>query len=266
MDESQVFGNALRLPTTQERAAYLDSACVENPSLRAAVEALLKAHGDDSQFLECPAGFLARSPNPASLGNDSRTFCATGRDADPDHGERSGRRYRLVEQLGEGGMGIVYHAEQAHPVRRQVAIKLIKSGMDSRSVLARFEAEKQAIALMDHPNIAKVLDAGDADDGRPYFVMELVKVVPVTQYCDEHKLTPRQRLELFVPVCHAVQHAHHNGIIHRDIKPSNVLVCQYDGKPVAKVIDFGIAKATGQNPTEKTFHPVRGSSSVRWNT
>ena len=168
-------------------------------------------------------------------------------------------RYKLLEPIGEGGMGTVWMAEQTEPVRRLVAVKLIKPGMDSRQVLARFEAERQALALMDHPNIAKVLDAGATPDGRPFFVMELVKGVPITEYCDEHRLTPRQRLELFVPVCQAVQHAHQKGIIHRDLKPSNVLVAQYDGRPVPKVIDFGVAKATGQQLTEQTLHTGFGA-------
>src|SRR5207248_3057532 len=162
--------------------------------------------------------------------------------------------YRLMEQIGEGGMGLVFVAEQEEPVRRKVALKVIKPGMDSRQVIARFEAERQALALMDHPNIAKVLEAGTTDAGLPFFVMELVKGVPITRYCDEHHLTPRQRLELFVPVCQAVQHAHHKGIIHRDIKPKNVLVALYDDRPVPKVIDFGVAKATGQQLTEQTLH------------
>src|SRR5262249_33277700 len=161
--------------------------------------------------------------------------------------------YKLLQPIGEGGMGTVYLAEQTHPVRRTVALKLIKPGMDSRQVIARFEAERQALALMDHPNIARVLDGGTTGAGRPYFVMDLVKGVPITKYCDEHHLTPRQRLELFLPVCQAVQHAHQKGIIHRDIKPSNVLVAPYDGKPVPKVIDFGVAKAAGQQLTEKTL-------------
>src|ERR687890_2228358 len=144
-------------------------------------------------------------------------------------------------------------ARQTEPVKRFVAVKVVKAGTDSRAVLARFEAERQALALMDHPNIARVLDAGATPDGRPYFVMELVKGVSITRYCDEHRLTPRQRLELFVPVCHAVQHAHQKGVIHRDIKPSNVLVAPYDGRPVPKVIDFGVAKAAGQPLTEKTL-------------
>src|SRR6476659_7895217 len=149
-----------------------------------------------------------------------------------------------MEQIGEGGFGLVFLAEQTHPVRRKVALKVLKPGMDTRDVVARFEAERQALALMDHPNIAKVLDGGTTSSGRPYFVMDLVKGVPITRYCDEHHLTPRQRLELIVPVCSAVQHAHQKGIIHRDLKPSNVLVALYDGRPVPKVIDFGVAKAT----------------------
>src|SRR5438477_9222454 len=162
-------------------------------------------------------------------------------------------RYNLLESNGEGVMGSVWVAEQIQPVRRRVALKLIKPGMDSRSVLARFEAERQALALMDHPNIAKVLDAGTTDDGRPYFVMELVKGTPITQFCDARKLTTRARLELFVPVCQAIQHAHQKGIIHRDVKPSNVLVALHDEKPVPKVIDFGVAKATGGRLTEQTL-------------
>src|SRR5262249_62311709 len=142
---------------------------------------------------------------------------------------------------GEGGMGTVWLAEQQKPVRRKVALKVIKSGMDSRHVLARFEAERQALALMDHPNIARVLDGGATADGRPFFAMELVKGVPLTRYCDEMRLNPKERLELFVPVCQAIQHAHQKGVIHRDLKPSNVLVAPYDGRPVPKVIDFGVA-------------------------
>ena len=161
--------------------------------------------------------------------------------------------YKLLQEIGEGGMGVVYMAEQETPVRRRVALKIIKPGMDTSQVIARFEAERQALALMDHQHIAKVLDAGATDTGRPYFVMELVRGVPITEYCDRNQLTPKERLELFVPVCNAIQHAHQKGIIHRDIKPSNVLVTLYDGKPVAKVIDFGVAKATDQRLTERTM-------------
>src|SRR5262249_26812156 len=158
---------------------------------------------------------------------------------------------KLLQEIGEGGMGTVWMAEQQPPVRRLVALKVIKPGMDSAQVVARFEAERQALALMDHPNIAQVFDGGSTDGGRPYFVMELVKGGPTSRYCDEQRLTPRERLELFVPVCQAVQHAHQKGVIHRDLKPSNVLVAPYDGRPVPKVIDFGIAKATGQRLTER---------------
>ena len=167
--------------------------------------------------------------------------------------------YKLLEQIGEGGMGVVYMAEQEAPVRRRVALKIIKPGMDSRQVIARFEAERQALALMDHQNIARVFDAGATETGRPFFVMELVHGVPITDYCDQNRLTPCERLELFMPVCQAVQHAHQKGIIHRDIKPSNVLVTLYDGKPVPKVIDFGIAKAIEQRLTERTLFTQFGT-------
>ena len=170
--------------------------------------------------------------------------------------ERSGSvigRYTLLEQLGEGGMGVVYVAQQDRPVARQVALKIIKPGMDTKEVITRFEAERQALALMDHSNIARVFDAGQPTSGRPYFVMELVRGTPITEYCDQNHLTIDKRLELFVQVCHAVQHAHQKGIIHRDLKPSNVLIAQHDGRGVPKMIDFGLAKATGQQLTEKTL-------------
>ncbi len=167
--------------------------------------------------------------------------------------------YKLLQQIGEGGMGAVWMAEQEHPVRRKVALKIIKPGMDSRQIIARFEAEKQALALMDHLNIARVLDGGTTENGRPYFVMELIHGIPITKYCDENHLTLRERLELFVPVCHAIQHAHQKGIIHRDIKPSNVLMTLYDGKPVPKVIDFGVAKAVEQRLTEQTLFTQYGA-------
>src|SRR5436190_12507588 len=168
-------------------------------------------------------------------------------------GDRIGR-YKILQQIGEGGCGIVYLAEQEEPVRRRVALKVIKLGMDTKSVIGRFEVERQALALMDHPNIAKVLDAGATETGRPFFVMELVRGVRITDYCDEAKLSTRERLNLFIQVCHAVQHAHQKGIIHRDLKPSNILVTINDGVPVPKVIDFGIAKATtDQRLTDKTL-------------
>src|SRR5262249_2091512 len=161
--------------------------------------------------------------------------------------------YKLIEPIGEGGMGTVWMAQQTEPVKRVVAVKLIKAGMDSKQVIARFEAERQALALMDHPNIARVLDGGTTSAGRPYFVMDLVKGVPITEFCDHNHLTPRQRLDLFLLVCQAVQHAHQKGIIHRDLKPSNVLVTVHDTVPVVKVIDFGVAKALGQELTDKTL-------------
>src|SRR5262249_48500421 len=207
-------------------------------ALRAELEALLAVSGRAGGFLEGPAKDAERTVDlpPAAE--------APGRVVGP---------FKLVEPIGEGGMGSVWMAQQTEPVKRLVAVKLIKAGMDSRQVITRFEAERQALALMDHPNIARVLDGGTTNAGRPYFVMDLVKGVPITHYCDEHHLTPRQRLELFLPVCQAVQHAHHKGIIHRDLKPSNVLIARYDGKPVPKVIDFGVAKATGQQLTDKTL-------------
>src|SRR5947209_7690918 len=230
----------------------------EDQELHAKVALLLAAHRKADSFLEQPAAPIGRTvaESPASLSPS---------EPPPEAGstEQSGLllagRYKLLEQIGEGGMGTVWMAQQTEPVKRLVAVKLIKPGMDSKQVLARFESERQAVALMDHPNIAKVLDAGAAPDGRPYFVMELVKGVAITKYCDEHHLTPRQRLELLVPVCQAIQHAHHKGIIHRDIKPSNVLVALYDDRPVPKVIDFGVAKATGQQLTEQTLHTGFGA-------
>src|SRR5205807_4715167 len=167
--------------------------------------------------------------------------------------------YKLLEQIGEGGFGVVFMAEQTEPVRRKVALKVLKPGMDTRQVTARFEAERQALAIMEHPNIAKVFDGGATASGRPFFVMELVKGGPITRYCDEHSLTPKQRLELFLPVCRAVQHAHQKGVIHRDLKPSNVLVTTYDGRPTPKVIDFGVAKATGGTLSSDTLSTEFGA-------
>ena len=176
---------------------------------------------------------------------------------DEDAGRQFGP-YKTLRLLGKGGMGVVYLAEQQQPIRRLVALKVIKLGMDTREVIARFESERQALALMDHPNIARVFDAGASDDGRPYFVMEYVPGIPISEYCDQNRLNNRERMELFITVCHAVQHAHQKGIIHRDIKPSNVLVSVQDGRPVAKMIDFGVAKATNQNLTERTFFTEHG--------
>ena len=177
---------------------------------------------------------------------------------EPQPGTIFGCRYKLLQNIGEGGMGSVWVAEQKEPVKRKVAIKLVKAGMDSKQVLARFEAERQALAMMDHPNIAKVFDGGITEHGRPYFVMEYVKGVPFTEYCDKARLSLKERLNLFIPVCQAVQHAHHKGIVHRDLKPSNILICLYDGKPVPKVIDFGLAKAMHQQLTEQSIFTAHG--------
>src|SRR6266516_2400059 len=223
---------AARVRTGGQREAYVEAACEGDAELRASVDALLVAHDEAGAFLEPPKPTLAMPFMPPGT--------VIG-------------RYKILESIGEGGYGTVFMAEQTTPVQRKVALKIIKAGMDTRQVIARFEAERQALALMDHPNIAKVFDAGMTDAGRPYFVMELVKGVSIIKYCDEHHLPPRARLELFVQVCQAVQHAHTKGIIHRDLKPSNVLVALYDGKPVPKIIDFGIAKATGQTLTDKTL-------------
>jgi serine/threonine protein kinase len=237
-DVKSIFGRALEIADAADRAAFLDEACGENAALRADVDGLLHALDKAGGFLHRPA------PVDAGTGAYEPPTEAVGLWIGP---------YKLLQQIGEGGMGTVWMAEQEHPVRRRVALKVIKPGMDSSQVLARFEAERQALALMDHQNIAKVFDAGTAPQGRPYFVMELIKGVPITKFCDEHHLTPRERLELFVPVCQAVQHAHQKGVIHRDLKPSNVLVTLYDGKPVPKVIDFGVAKALHAKLTDRTL-------------
>jgi WD40 repeat protein/serine/threonine protein kinase len=258
VNESQIFGNALKLATPEERSAYLAEACAGDPRLRTDVEALLRAHANDPGYLEQPAGTLGGTvDSPPAAGLPAGSASGPGSSEQP--GTVVSGRYKLLEEIGEGGMGTVYMAEQTRPVKRLVALKQIKAGLDSRQVLARFEAERQALALMDHPNIAKVLDAGATDSGRPYCVMELVKGVPITQFCDKQRLTPRERLELFIPVCQAVQHAHQKGITHRDLKPSNVLVGLYDGVPIPKVIDFGVAKAAGPKLTEATLYTGFGA-------
>jgi serine/threonine protein kinase/tetratricopeptide (TPR) repeat protein len=243
MNEREIFTNALKHDAA-DRKAYLDRACRGDADLRKQVEALLAEQAQLGSFLESPPPALARTVDEPSFQHGP--------------GARIGP-YKLLEQIGEGGMGVVYMAAQTHPVERKVALKLIKPGLDTRQVLSRFDAERQALALMDHPNIAKVFDAGTTESGQPYFVMELVNGVPITEYCDTHRLPPRERLELFVPVCKAVQHAHQKGVIHRDLKPSNVMVVQYDGNPVPKVIDFGVAKATGPKLTEETLYTGFGT-------
>src|SRR5579875_750997 len=252
----ELFVAALDLPDSQARQAFLERECAGDAELRQRLEALLKAHENPASVLERP--LAAVGPVDAGAISSQAPVNEPVTTSYPAPAEDVGSiiagRYKLLEQIGEGGMGTVWVAEQTEPVRRKVALKLIKAGMDSKSVLSRFEAERQALAMMDHPNIAKVLDGGTTDSRRPYFVMELVKGVPITEYCDQNQVPIRQRLELFVSVCQAVQHAHQKGIIHRDLKPSNVLVMSHDGTPVVKVIDFGVAKAVGQQLTDKTIY------------
>ncbi len=264
MSDETLFHHALEKPVA-ERSAFLELACAGDIALRHRIEALLRSH-------ETPDSFLFRSDGNAEATKDSNSdqIEDDAGAARPEQdrmarnstiegpGSRIGP-YKLIQPIGEGGMGTVFMAEQTQPVRRTVALKLIKAGMDSRQVLARFGAERQALALMDHPNIAKVLDAGTINGGRPYFVMELVKGIPITRFCDDRRLSTRERLELAIPVCQAVQHAHQKGVIHRDIKPSNVLIALYDGKPVPKVIDFGVAKATGPKLTDQTLFTEFGA-------
>jgi serine/threonine protein kinase len=269
-----IFFGAMAKQTPADRIAYLDSACATDAGLRNRVERMLAAQAEAGSFLETPLQDLAVEDDASGLTERPGSFVGP---------------YKLLQQIGEGGMGVVFMAEQQRPVRRQVALKVIKPGMDTRQVIARFEAERQALAMMDHPNIARVLDAGTTTEqekvgdremgrggepdlkvslrvspspplplspsssGRPYFVMELVKGVPIIDYCDQEQLPLCERLELLITVCHAVQHAHQKGIIHRDLKPSNVLVAEYDGRPVPKIIDFGVAKAVGQQLTEQTM-------------
>jgi serine/threonine protein kinase/WD40 repeat protein len=235
-DEQSIFLRAIEIATMEERAAFLGSACGDNRCLRQQVEALLRVHEGTFELLDAPERVLSMIERPLTSENPGATIGP----------------YKLLQEVGEGGMGTVWMAEQTHAVCGKVALKIIKPGMDSPQAIARFATEWRALAIMDHPNIARVLDAGTTESGRPYFVMELVKGVPITQYCDDYKLTTRDRLELFLSVCHAVQHAHQKGIIHRDLKPSNVLVTLYDDEPVPKVIDFGVSKATGPKLTEWT--------------
>src|SRR6266536_2185231 len=238
--EEAIFDAVLAL-AAEQRAAYLNQACGEDTQLRRRVELLLRSHDHAGEFLD-----------PALRAGTNRTLVVNPTAPSEKPGDIIGH-YKIREKLGEGGCGVVYVAEQTEPVRRRVALKVIKLGMDTKAVVARFEAERQALAMMAHPNIAKVLDAGATSTGRPYFVMELVRGIKITEYCDQNQLNTRQRLGLFVQVCHAVQHAHQKGVIHRDIKPSNILVTLHDGVPVPKVIDFGIAKATEQRLTDKTL-------------
>jgi eukaryotic-like serine/threonine-protein kinase len=250
----ELFLHAVGKLPTEQWDGYVGQACGGDAALEQQVGHLLQVHREAGSFLDRPA---------AAVGATGAFTPAPGEEAAAvPLRERPGTvigPYKLLQQIGEGGMGTVFLAEQTHPVQRKVALKVIKAGMDSRQVIARFEAERQALAMMDHVNIARVLDAGATESGRPYFVMELVHGMPITKYCDDNRLTPRERLELFVPVCQAIQHAHQKGIIHRDVKPSNVMVTLYDGQPVPKVIDFGVAKATEQKLTERTLFTQYGA-------
>ena len=237
-----IFCIAVEIESTENREAYLDGICGDDPQLRQRVNRLLSAHFQGGSILDSPAHGLGVTVDQSIAEQPGDTL----------------GRYKLLQQIGEGGFGVVYMAEQVEPVRRKIALKVIKPGMDTKEVIARFESERQALALMDHPNIAKVFDAGTTDSGRPYFVMELVKGIPLVQFCDENKLATQQRLGLFVTVCRAIQHAHHKGVIHRDLKPSNVMVTLHDNKPVPKVIDFGVSKALSQQLTEKTLFTAFG--------
>ena len=232
LSEEAIFHVACEIQSAEARQAYLDHVCKGDEAIKARVLTLLKV---DQQYAAALGDTLE-----AATGSQDLVKSVVG-------------PYKILQAIGKGGMGVVYMAEQTRPVKRRVALKIVKPGLDTDQVVARFEAERQALAMMDHPNIAKVLDAGATEDGRPYFVMELVKGVPITQFCDEHRLNTQERLDLFVPICRGVQHAHLKGIIHRDLKPSNVLVAEYDHRPVVKIIDFGVAKATNQELTDKTM-------------
>jgi tetratricopeptide (TPR) repeat protein len=244
MTDESLFAAALEKPTAAERKAFVEAVCAADPAQQQRLELLLAGHQRASGILDQSAVLPDRSARDGSPVEQAGSVLAG--------------RYKLLEEIGEGGMGTVWVAEQLQPVRRKVAVKLVKAGMDTKTVLARFEAERQALALMDHPSIAKVLDGGTTDAGRPFFVMEYVKGVPITTYSDDARLSIADRLTLFVPVCQAVQHAHTKGIIHRDLKPSNILICLYDGRPVPKVIDFGLAKAMHLPLTEHTLHTAHG--------
>ncbi|MGB1520666.1 MAG: serine/threonine protein kinase, partial [Limisphaerales bacterium] len=244
----ELFAKAASIDDPAKRGNFLAQACENEPALRKQLDDLLEAHEAATDFIPL---------NPASNPSKAKETALTEAE-----GSVIGR-YKLLQNIGEGGCGVVYMAEQQQPVTRRVALKIIKLGMDTKQVVARFEAERQALAMMEHPNIAKVLDAGATDTGRPFFVMELVRGIPITEFCDQHQLDMRSRLELFMDVCSAIQHAHQKGVIHRDIKPSNIMVSMHDHRAVPKIIDFGIAKATQQKLTDKTlftqFHHFIGT-------
>ena len=254
----EVAQAALEIADEVQRGKWLDLACAGDGALREKVEKFLAAQGPaESFFSECTAALEESKGDPIWLAGLRDQAVTAETSLDDPVGSRIGP-YKLLQKIGEGGCGVVYMAEQEKPVRRRVALKIIKLGMDTKSVMARFEAERQALAMMEHPNIARVLDAGATETGRPYFVMELVHGVRINEYCDANHLATRQRLELFIQVCQAIQHAHQKGVIHRDIKPSNILVTMLDGEPVPKVIDFGIAKAMEEKLTDKTLFTLFG--------
>lgn len=259
--EQKIFQAALERGNPRERELFIEQACAGDPSLRANVARLLAAYAKADGFFTGVAELMRdedAAPSPAEAAGGSGAKCSPDIAGDEQGGTLIGH-FKILEKIGEGGCGVVYMAEQQEPIRRRVALKIIKLGMDTKAVIARFEQERQALALMDHPSIARVLDAGATETGRPYFVMELVRGIRITDYCDQNQLDTRQRLALFVQVCHAIQHAHQKGLIHRDIKPSNILVTLHDGVPMPKVIDFGIAKATGEGRlTDKTLFTSYG--------
>jgi len=243
LSEEAIFDVAIRIESPEVRADYLQQVCGDDSALRDRVNRLLEIHDRNDGFLEAPPSALQATKIPGGVSEKPGDVIGP---------------YKLLQEIGDGGFGVVYMAEQTRPVRRKVALKVIKPGMDTRDVVARFEAERQALAMMDHPNIAKVLDGGETDSGRPYFVMELVKGVPLTEFCDSNKLSTRERLVLFITICQAVQHAHQKGVIHRDLKPNNVMVTLHDNRPVPMIIDFGVSKAISQQLTEKTLFTAYG--------
>jgi eukaryotic-like serine/threonine-protein kinase len=259
LNERSIFQEAIEFDDASRRSEFVKKACGEDLDLRASVEELLAAHESTDDVLD--RQFVTGHPidfSPALSSSETHS------DAMTEHIGTLVGSFRLMEQIGEGGFGLVFVAQQEHPVKRKVALKLIKPGTGSKEVIARFELERQSLAMMDHPNIARVFDAGVTEDGRPYFVMELVRGLPITDYCDTYQLCLENRVRLFQDVCAAVQHAHQKGVIHRDLKPSNVMVTLHDDKAVVKVIDFGVAKAIGDNLTEKTIY-TRFYSMIRRN-
>jgi serine/threonine protein kinase len=264
MNEETIVAAALNISDEAERAAFVECACAGRHQLLDRVRQLLEVNDQALAILR--PHFAPNAGIGVFIDFDSKD--SHGKEPPLEKPGTQIGRYKLLQQIGEGGFGVVFMAEQNEPVHRKVALKVIKPGKQYDQILARFEQERQVLALLDHPNIARFLDAGAINDGenqaarsagRPYFVMELVHGVSITKYCDEHRVSVRERLQMFIPICEAVQHAHQKGIIHRDLKPSNVLVASYDGKPSPKIIDFGIAKAIGMKLTDKTLFTEFGA-------